>query len=123
MHVALTEKPITSHTVEAAYYRANRAQKERRLSFCETGNRLARARHPDLLRALERGAEVLDKMADAQMGQTLRSFTSTTTERVRPTEATLWREAYRLADQGKPIENFGWIYGAAGWLAGLVFDT
>jgi hypothetical protein len=123
MHIALTEKPVDARTVEQAYYRASRAQKEQRLSFCETGQRLARMRHPDLLRTLERGAEVLDKMAEQQLGQTLRSSSSSTSERARPTEASLWREAYRFADKGEPLAQFGWIYGAAGWLAGLVYDT
>ena len=36
------------------------------------------------------------------------------------TESQMWREAYRLCDEGNPIQNFEWIYGAAAVLCGYV---
>jgi hypothetical protein len=53
-----------------------------------------------------------------QFGQTMRSRTATPGEQVGTTEAQLWREAYRLCDNGEPLRNYEWIYGAAAWLCG-----
>jgi hypothetical protein len=41
-------------------------------------------------------------------------------EQVETTETQLWREAYRLMDEGKPIPNFAWMYLAGAYLAGFI---
>jgi hypothetical protein len=112
-------RPINSRTVEDAY-RLAMAHRERGLvGIFETGRRLARERNPKLLLALEKGAEVLNAIAEEQHGRTSRDWGTPRGMRVWPTEASLWREAYKSADSGNPLDNFGWIYGSAAWLAGL----
>ena len=116
-HVEL-EQFITPVLVEIAHGKAIQAQSAGRQSFADTGYRAALARDPKLLKALERGADILDKMTDAQHGRTIRAPDALHGETKGTTEAQLWRESYRLCDEGNPIRNFEWIYGAAAWLVG-----
>lgn len=110
---------ITESTVETAYRRALQAQAVRRQGFAERGMRAARARDSRLLKALEGAAEVLHAMQERQMGRTMRDASTPYGQRVDLTEYSLWREAYRMCDQGTPTRHFEWIYGAAAELAGL----
>lgn len=110
---------INRETVERAYARAVQAQRLRHQTVADTGMRAARARDPKLLLALEKGAEVLDRMAEEQGGRTRRS-SSQFSETVELTEVALWRKAYEFADKGEPLGQFEWIYGAAAVLAGFV---
>lgn len=112
------EEFITPERVEHAHALAVKAQAQQRQGFARTGWRAAQARDPKLLKALEKGAEILDKMTEAQFGRTMRSVNASYGETKGTTEAQLWREAYRLCDEGNPIQNFEWIYGAAAWLCG-----
>jgi hypothetical protein len=41
-------------------------------------------------------------------------------EQTETTETQLWRESYRLMDEGRPIRNFEWLYLAGMYLAGHV---
>ena len=81
--------------------------------------RAARARDPHLLKALEASAEVLQAMQERQIGRTQRDASTPYGQRVDLTEYSLWREAYRICDEGTPTRHFEWIYGAAAMLAGL----
>ena len=112
-------RPVNRQTVEKAHAMAVRGPQDHEYSFMQAGMRAARARDPKLLLALEKGAEVLDAMSDEQMGQTRRESSATRAQKAQHTEASLWREAYRLCDEGRPIQQLGWIYAAASWLAGL----
>jgi hypothetical protein len=111
------ENFLTPARVEWAYGRAIQAQDQHRQGFADAGWRAALARDSKLLKALERGAEVVHRMAEDQMGRTRRS-SDKFSEQVELTEVQLWREAYRLCDEGTPIRNFEWIYGAAALLCG-----
>lgn len=109
---------INPETVERAYSRAIVAQRVRNQVFADTGMRAARARDPKLLLALERGAEILSRLQEEQVGRTRRSaerFADT----VELTEVALWRKAYEFADKGEPLPHLEWIYGAAAVLAGF----
>lgn len=110
---------INESTVERAYRRALKAQRLRHENFAQKGMRAARARDGHLLKALEGAAEVLQAMQERQVGRYIRDPGTPFGHRVDLTEYTLWREAYRLADEGKPTLHFQWIYGAAAELAGL----
>lgn len=112
------ESWVNRTTVEQAHGRAQEAFARGRQSFAECGWRAAKARDPKLLKALERGAEIIGQMAEEQQGRTRRS-TSNAGQAVEHTEAQLWREAYRACDEGRPIRPFEWIYGAAALLAGF----
>lgn len=106
---------ITESTVERAHARANLDSRLGRRNLAQAGMRAARARDSALLKALEGGAEILQRMNDRQLGPHFRVGSI----RVDATEVQLWREAYRLADEGEPIEQMAYIYGAAALLAGL----
>ena len=93
------------------------AQVTRQQRFANAGMRAARERDPRLLKALEKAAEVVTKMDENQRGRTRRA-TEHFSEAGETTETQLFREAYRMADQGTPIVNLKWIYGAAAWLCG-----
>lgn len=119
-HVEM-EDFLSPERIEHAYGLAKKYQALGRQSFAAAGWRAAQARDPKLLKALERGAEIIDKMTENQYGRTMRSSGATFGETKGTTEQQLWREAYRLCDEGQPIQNFEWVYGAAAWLCGYVY--
>ena len=107
-HVELDDF-LTIQRIEWAHGRACQAQREQRQGVADAGWRAARARDPRLLKTLEIGAEKIGKLSENQTGRTRRS-TEKYAESVEHTEFQLWREAYRLCDEGNPIRNFEWIY-------------
>jgi len=109
---------VNRKAIEEAYHQAKKAQAEGRQSFADAGWRAALAHDPKLLKVLEKGAEITDKMTDEQYGRTMRSPDTRYCDTKGTTEAHLWREAYRLCDEGRPIRNFEWLYGGAAWLCG-----
>jgi hypothetical protein len=115
-HVEL-EEWITPELVEAAYRTAIRMQQARALWWADVGMKAAKARDPKLLKALEKAAEVVTKMDEEQRGRT-RRHAEYLNHQTETTETQLFREAYRMADQGTPIEHLKWIYGAGAWLCG-----
>jgi len=116
-HVELADF-ITPAFVEHAYRRSKQASEKHNQHFAACGMRAAKARDPKLIKALERGAEILDKMTEDQYGRTMRDPSATHGETKGTTEAGLWREAYRMVDEGTPIPQLQWIYGAAAVLCG-----
>jgi hypothetical protein len=116
-HVEI-ENFLSPQRIEYAHGLAQKYQALGRQSFADAGWRAARARDPKLLKALEAGAEILDKLTEEQFGRTMRDPSALYGETKGTTEQQLWREAYRLCDEGNPIRNFEWIYGAAAWLCG-----
>jgi len=113
---------VTIQAVERIYRRAvdihNHVDDNR--SQLRQGMRAARARDPKLLTVLERGADLLDKLADEQYGRTRRDPGTAFSARVPITEAKFWAEAFRLADQGDPLPQASHLYAAAGEFAGVV---
>ena len=115
-HVEI-EEFITPERVEYAYGLAMKRQQSRADWWADIGWRAAQERDPRLLKALERAAEIVSKMDENQRGRTRRA-TDHFSEQGETTETQLFREAYRMADQGTPIEHLKWIYGAGAWLCG-----
>lgn len=120
-HVEVPEW-LNAKTIEIAYGRVLHAQEKRDDRYASAGLRAARARDPKLLLALDKGAEVLDKTAENQQGRTRRS-SEVEGLKVVFTEATMWRNAYEMCDQGNQegMHPYAHIYGAAALLAGLVY--
>lgn len=112
------EDLLDSKRVEEAYRQAIIAQRDQRQSFADCGYRAAKAKDAKLLKALEAMAEVTGRMQEDQMGRTMRDPAAIYSHSRGTTEHQLCREAYRLCDEGRPIRNFEWIYGAAAWLCG-----
>lgn len=110
--------PVDPYTIERTWMRAKMFQKEERLNLAEQGMRAAKARDKRLLLCLGKAAEVITQMHDAQRGEEQR--TSTDYRRATATPVQMIQESYRLADEGKPIIQFSWIYAAFGELAGVV---
>ena len=110
---------LNDEKIEYAYGLAKKYQHQGRQSFADTGYRAAVARDPKLLVALEKMAESTGRMQDSQIGRLMRDPSATHGETRGTTEHQLCREAYRLCDEGNPIRNFEWIYGAAAWLCGF----
>jgi hypothetical protein len=110
---------ITPERVEYAYGLAQKYQAQGYQRFADVGWRAAQARDPKLLLALEKGAEIVDRLTEQQYGQTMREVNQEHGKTKGTTEQGLWREAYRMCDEGTPLENFSWIYGAAAWLCGF----
>lgn len=109
---------LNAEMIEYAYSMAKKAMERRDQSFAQTGLRAAKKKDQKLLIALERMAEVTGQMQEAQMGQRMRSMEATLGETKGTTEHQMCREAYRMVDEGTPIEHLQWIYGAAAWLCG-----
>lgn len=118
---AALPREITPESVEQAHRFATLWQKAGRYGAAQIGLRAARAKDPVLMRVLDQSAEVLQRMQESQVGQTRRQG-QTEGEKVDLTEFSLWREAYRMADEGHAttMGHFQWIYAGAAWLAGLV---
>jgi hypothetical protein len=89
-------------------------------AFAHAGMRAARARDPKLLKVLDLAANVMVNIEESQRREEMRT-SLIYGERRYSTETQLWREAYRMVDQGTPIIHLQWIYGAAALLAGLSF--
>lgn len=110
---------VNRRTLENAYREAQRAQQNRRESVASAGMRAAKARDSRLLKVLEKGAEILHQMSVEQWSPNgTMEFSGGV--RSAPTEANLWREAYKTADAGEPHGTYAWIYGAAAILCGYV---
>lgn len=110
---------VTAEKVEYAYGLCQNWQAEGRQAFADIGYRAALARDQKMLKIMERAAEILEKMGEEQRGQTRRASMNYG-DRAELTEVALWREAYRLMDQGNPIRNLEWIYAAGAWLSGYI---
>lgn len=111
---------LSPDRVEYAYGLAIRAQESQWQHFADQGWRAALARDEKLLIALEKMSEYTLKLSEEQMGQTRRSIGTPHAHTREHTEHQLCREAYKLCDEGRPIRNFEWIYGAAAWLCGYI---
>lgn len=87
------------------------------------GLRAAKARDPRLMLALERCAEVIDKMAEEQSGQTRRQETQLRTDWAstrNPSEVNFFRGAYTAALEGQVPDAFGYLYAAVAEFAGII---
>jgi len=105
--------------VEYAYKRAVIAQQQKNYGFAEIGFRAAKARDARLLKVLEQAANIMITEDDRQRGET-RNNAEKESERRYTTETQLWREAYRMVDEGKAkdVPHLKWIYGAGAFLCG-----
>ena len=115
---AAFKSTLTRERIEYAYALAVKMRDARNHGFANTGFRAAKARDRKLLIALEAMAETTGQMQEEQIGRLMRSPDATFGESRGTTEHQLCREAYRMCDQGTPLENFCWVYGAAAWMCG-----
>lgn len=119
---------LTAPQIETAWRRmraaSNANQPTYDIEYGNIGARLARARHPLLLRTLEAAAEELDAEEERQRGRTKRSQATDFSEQPDTVPTTMLREAMIFADQGnvEGISVFRWIYGLAADLSGLMAD-
>ena len=113
------ENFVTLRSVEYAYGRAVKEQQRNNMAFAEVGLKAARQRDPKLLLVLDKAANIMIKEDDNQRGQT-RMSSDIESERRYTTETQLWREAYRMVDEGKAgeVPHLQWIYAAAAFLCG-----
>lgn len=107
---------VNESRLEEAFRRMRRAQGSRMQGFADTGMRLARMRQPEFMVALERATSILRKMSETQFGARGVDFNGV---RVEATEYNFIRESYKAADEGQPLVQCAWFYGAVAWLAGL----
>jgi hypothetical protein len=117
-HVEI-EEFFSPERVEWAYRMAMRAQREGKQRYAARAFELASKRNDVLLKAMEKGAEIVAKMDEDQRGRTRRSAENLA-EQSETTETQLWRESYRLMDEGRPIRNFEWMYLAGMYLGGFI---
>jgi len=114
------EDSLTSVRIEEAYRQAIKAQAHGWRAFADVGFRAIVAKDHKAMKALEAMAEITGKMQEEQLGRTMRDKSTRFDIQQGTTEHAMCREAFRLADDGKPIRHFEWIYGAAAWLAGYL---
>lgn len=127
MAIEVTSEFINPQSIEKAYqlaqimqtqaYKGNDYERKQAEAFAQRGMRGARARDKKLLMVLEKATEVLTALSNDQFGQYRLRNDIPENHKVEPTEVQMWREAYRMCDQGTPLENFKWIYGCAVKLA------
>jgi hypothetical protein len=109
---------VTRSRVEWAYREAKQAQMERRgESLSRQAWRAAQARDARLLLALDKGAQILQRMSEEQFGQRGMDVAG---YHVPATEYQMWKNAYTTLDGGDPEQPYIWIYVAAGLLAGVI---
>jgi hypothetical protein len=124
-HVEL-EEFLNAERVEWAHREANKAFDRGNQSFAQVGLKAAKRRDDKMLKVLDIAANILHQMSEDQMGRTRRMAVHSEDNfraSAEHTEVAMWREAYRLMDEGKiepwaknhPLE---WIYGAAALLCG-----
>jgi hypothetical protein len=95
------------------YNRGGRRMSRRLAATVDRGLRLADGRNDKLLKFLERAAERLRQLNDAQQDRLEEGGFARTDY----TEFATWRAAYRVADEGRArtdaqVEMFRWIYAA-----------
>lgn len=112
------ENYVCAESVEYAYRRCQIELRNGNENFAAVGMKAARARDPKLLKVLDLCANVMVNLEESQRREQMRT-TLIHAEARYTTETQMFREAYRLCDEGNPIENFKWIYGAAALLAGF----
>ncbi len=117
-HVEI-EEFLTIERIEWAHGLAVRSMEARKQRIAQIGWKAAQARDAKLLKVLEAGAEKIAKLSENQTGRTRRT-SDNLKDTVEHRESQMWREAYPLCDEGNPIQNFEWIYGAAAVLCGYV---
>ncbi len=112
-------RTINRRSVEQIYRRAQTGSEAGVADLVNKGVRAARARDPYLMLGLEKCAEVMQAIAEAQQGQTKRSTGTAVGARVDATEYTIFRKAYEHADEGDALVHYGWIYAAVGEYVGI----
>lgn len=110
---------VTRRSVEEAYRTATRARTAGLDSVAKQGLRAAKDRNPKLLKALQLGASILQRMSEEQAG--MHGF-DVGGIRVQHTEFALWKNAYSTCDAGnfEACKPYVWIYAMAGILAGVI---
>lgn len=117
---SVTDTWLNEASVENAYRRAKYMQSNpspSSTSYANRGMNCARARDSKLLFVLEKATEIIYAQYLRQYGEYVQRDDIPENHTVVPTEVQMWREAYKMVDQGTPIENFKWIYGCATELA------
>ena len=118
MHI--THSPFSIVRVEKAYKTALEEQEKGNWSWGRAAIRAACDKNPGMMHALEKCAEVMHQEMENQSLSTRRSA-KTFSEQQEFTEFQMFREAFRMADEGHQdtMEHFIWIYGAVGLLCGI----
>lgn len=87
-------------------------------SWTEVGMRAARRRDDKLLKALEKGAELLDALTENQYGR-FRRNTDIPAFQSEPMDTQAWKQAYEyLCDEKEPLGYLAPVYGMAAWMLG-----
>ena len=121
--IADSQGSLNKKSVETMSQRANLMSEQNRMSWVERGMRIVRDREPKVMRILEQAAELMGEINEEQYGETQRRKSHRGTSLgVQATDTSLWQEAFRLADEGKPSIHFGWLYAAAAERAGFAFS-
>jgi len=127
MPIELSAESINAVTVERAYRlarsmqrqsgRGNYRERVEAETFAHRGLNAAKKRDKRMMVVLERATAIIQKTVNDQVGQYQQRSDIPFSHQVDPTELQMWREAYKMADQGQALANFQWIYGCAAWLA------
>jgi hypothetical protein len=112
---------VTPAAVEEIFRRARQYQEQSQAHIANQGFRAAKARDPKMMLCMEKCAEVIGKQAEDQLGRTRRDASTPFGWRVEPTEAQMFKEAYRCADHGEATMVYGWLYGAVATFCGVAF--
>lgn len=73
-----------------------------------------------MLALLEKSANLMDQWADREFGRTMRDASTEFALRIPPTDAQVWREAYRCAADKKDAPSYGWLYLSCARYLGLL---
>jgi hypothetical protein len=111
-------RSVDHRSVENIYRRANALHQSQSVGMAEKGLRVARAGNSTFMRTLEACAEAMEAIEEGQRGRTRR--TSKDSMRAKSHEASIFREAYRLADQGEPVRVFAFVYATVAEYAGVI---
>jgi hypothetical protein len=111
-------RKVTRRAVEGIYARSRRLFDIQATDFASKGMRAAKAQDPTMMRTLEACAETMEAIEESQRGETRRSAKDAM--RAKSHEASMFREAYRLADSGKADLVFAYIYTAVAEYAGVI---
>ena len=107
---------VNRRTITSVWEMAKEAQARDQMPFAQKGMRAARARDPRLLKTLEAGTEVLRVWSAEREEARIRAAPDAPP--VDATEYSMWKAALETCDQGQPMVQMMWVYGAAAHLAG-----
>jgi len=112
MSALVLPQPVNESALAWVFRRVRDASDANHENYAAKGLRVARAREPLMLKALEALTTLAENLADQRSGRIRRDASTPYSLRVEPQEAQYLRAAFVTADKGNPAGPMGYVYAA-----------